>query len=119
MTYFQSLSAAGFAATAISFGPGRMGFGLFVPEFKEAFAMSDTTVGLVSGLGFLGFFVALLLAQAMLGRAGPRAPVTLGLWPFRRRDRHHLGRPRPSRAHAGTRRLSGGVERGLCLDALQ
>jgi len=79
MTYFQSLSAAGFAATAISFGPGRMGFGLFVPEFKATFAMSDTTVGLVSGLGFLGFFVALVLAQAMLGRAGPRAPVALGL----------------------------------------
>lgn len=79
MTYFQSLSVAGFAATAISFGPGRMGFGLFVPEFKEAFAMSDTTVGLVSGLGFLGFFAALLLAQAMLGRKGPRAPVALGL----------------------------------------
>jgi predicted MFS family arabinose efflux permease len=34
---------------------------------------------MVSGLGFLGFFVALLLAQAMLGRAGPRAPVALGL----------------------------------------
>lgn len=79
MTYFQSLSAAGFAATAISFGPGRMGFGLFVPEFKETFEMSDTAVGLVSGLGFLGFFVALLLAQAMLGRKGPRAPVALGL----------------------------------------
>jgi predicted MFS family arabinose efflux permease len=79
MTYFQTLSAAGFAATAISFGPGRMGFGLFVPEFKATFAMSDTTVGLVSGLGFLGFFVALLLSQAMLGRKGPRAPVALGL----------------------------------------
>jgi predicted MFS family arabinose efflux permease len=79
MTRFQSLSAAGFAATAISFGPGRMGFGLFVPEFKAAFAMSDTAVGLVSGLGFLGFFAALLLAQTMLGRRGPRAPVALGL----------------------------------------
>src|SRR6056297_934444 len=79
MPRFWSLSAAGFAATAISYGPGRMGFGLFVPEFKATFAMSDTTVGLVSGLGFLGFFIGLVLAQAMLGRAGPRAPVALGL----------------------------------------
>ncbi|WP_080458740.1 hypothetical protein [Roseovarius sp. A-2] len=39
--------AAGLAATAISFGPGRMGFGLFVPEFNATFAMSDTAVGLI------------------------------------------------------------------------
>ena len=63
MTFFHSLSAAGFAATAISYGPGRMGFGLFVPEFKSAFLMSSSTVGLVSSLGFVGFFIGLLIAQ--------------------------------------------------------
>jgi len=73
------LSAAGFAATAISFGPARMGFGLFVPEFSSAFSMSSSAVGFVSSFGFLGFFIGLLIAQAILTRRGPEAPVLLGL----------------------------------------
>lgn len=79
MTYFRSLSAAGFAATAISYGPGRMGFGLFVPEFRSEFAMSASAVGFVSGLGFFGFFLGLIIAQLLLIRRGPEAPVLSGL----------------------------------------
>ncbi len=79
ITYFHSLSAAGFAATAISYGPGRMGFGLFAPEFREAFSMSTSGIGLVSSLGFLGFFAALLVAQFLLNRRGPEAPVLGGM----------------------------------------
>lgn len=79
ITYFQSLSAAGFAATAITYGPGRMGFGLFVPEFRTAFDMATSTVGFVSSLGFLGFFAALLIAQWLLYRQGPEVPVLSGL----------------------------------------
>jgi predicted MFS family arabinose efflux permease len=79
MTFFHSLSVAGFAATAISFGPGRMGFGLFVPEFKTAFSMSSSMVGFVSGLGFTGFFIGLLIAQFLLNRKGPEFPVLTGL----------------------------------------
>lgn len=74
-----TLPAAGFAATLISFGPARMGFGLFVPEFREEFSMSTATVGIVSGIGFAGFLAGLLVAQALLGRHGPAAPVLLGL----------------------------------------
>ncbi|WP_375263424.1 MFS transporter [Palleronia sp.] len=76
---FWSLSAAGFAATAIAFGPGRMGFGLFVPEFRSAFSMSTSTVGFVSSLGFLGFFIGLLIAPVLLARQGPESPVLVGL----------------------------------------
>src|SRR6056297_4279017 len=79
MTFFHSLSLAGFAATAISFGPGRMGFGLFVPEFKTTFSMSSSMVGFVSGLGFTGFFIGLLIAQYLLNRRGPEVPVLTGL----------------------------------------
>ena len=79
MTYYQSLSAAGFAATAISYGPGRMGFGLFVPEFRSEFALSSAVVGFVSGLGFFGFFLGLIIAQVLLIRRGPEAPVLSGL----------------------------------------
>ena len=79
MTFMQTLSAAGFTATVISFGPARMGFGLFVPEFRAAFSMSSTAVGVISGIGFFGFLVGLLLAQPLLGRRGPEAPVVVGL----------------------------------------
>jgi predicted MFS family arabinose efflux permease len=56
-----------------------MGFGLFVPELKAAFSMSTAAVGFVSSLGFLGFFIALLIAQALLNRRGPEVPVLSGL----------------------------------------
>jgi predicted MFS family arabinose efflux permease len=79
LTDAQRLSAAGFAATAVSFGPARMGFGLFVPEFQAAFSMSSTAVGLVSSLGFAGFLVGLLIAQVLLERRGPAIPVVSGL----------------------------------------
>ncbi|WP_422027339.1 MFS transporter [Roseovarius sp.] len=79
ITYFQSLSAAGFAATAISYGPGRMGFGLFVPAFAATFQLNDITIGLISSLGFGGFFLSLLAAQVLLGRKGPEVPVLAGL----------------------------------------
>ncbi len=79
ITFFRSLSAAGFAATAISYGPARMGFGLFVPEFKQAFSLSSSAVGLVSGIGFSGFFFGLLIAQFLLHRRGPKVPVLSGL----------------------------------------
>lgn len=79
MTSYWRLSVAGFAATAVTYGPARMGFGLFLPEFRPAFSISTQAVGLVSSLGFLGFLAGLLIAQSILSRKGPRLPVVLGL----------------------------------------
>lgn len=56
-----------------------MGFGLFVPEFREAFGLTTPAVGVVSSLGFFGFFIGLLLAQPLLDRRGPGASVMWGL----------------------------------------
>jgi len=79
MTPFWKLSAAGFAATAITYGPARMGFGLFLPQFKSLFAISTQTAGLVSGLGFVGFLLGLLVSQAITNRKGPRLSILCGL----------------------------------------
>jgi len=76
---FWKLAAAGFTATAVTYGPARMGFGLFVPEFRSTFSLSTGTAGLVSGLGFLGFLLGLLAAVALTARFGPRLPIMLGL----------------------------------------
>jgi len=73
------LSLAGFAATLVTYGPARIGFGLFLPDLKASFAMSDRIAGLVSAAGFAGFFIALLCAQALTTRYGARGPVLGGL----------------------------------------
>lgn len=79
MTPLWKFSAAGFAATAMTYGPARMGFGLFLPEFRSTFSISTGTAGIISGLGFLGFFLGLLTAYALIARRGPRLPVLVGL----------------------------------------
>lgn len=78
MTRTFWLSCAGFAATAVSFGPARMGFGLFLPKFREAFALSTTLSGLIASLGFLAFLVALPLTAWLGDRVGQRVPVLIG-----------------------------------------
>ncbi len=78
MTPAIRLTAAGFVATAVAFGPARMGFGLFLPAFREEFALSTSAAGLIASGGFLAFLLA-LLASAWLGRShGERVPVVVG-----------------------------------------
>jgi MFS family permease len=79
MSPFWKFSLAGFAATAITYGPARMGFGLFLPQFRTEFALTSTAAGILSGLGFLGFFAGLVIAQAMTSRHGPRRAILCGL----------------------------------------
>ena len=79
MALFWKLSLAGFAATAITFGPARMGFGLFLPQFRDSFSLTSTSAGLLSGLGFMGFFAGLLIGQHLTSRHGPRRAVLTGL----------------------------------------
>jgi predicted MFS family arabinose efflux permease len=78
MTPAYRLTAAGFIGTAVAFGPARMGFGLFLPAFRDEFALSISTAGLIASGGFLAFLLA-LLASAWLGRRhGERLPVITG-----------------------------------------
>jgi predicted MFS family arabinose efflux permease len=78
MTPGTKLTAAGFVATAVAFGPARMGFGLFLPAFRAEFALTTSTAGLIASGGFLAFLLA-LVASAWLGRRhGERVPVIVG-----------------------------------------
>ncbi|WPZ34556.1 MFS transporter [Thalassobaculum sp. OXR-137] len=70
--------AAGFLATAITFGPGRMGFGLFLPAFRESFQLDTATAGVIATMAFSGFLLALPIAGLLLSRFGPRLPVLVG-----------------------------------------
>ena len=78
LTPANRLTAAGFVATAVAFGPARMGFGLFLPAFREEFSLSTSTAGMIASGGFLAFLLA-LLASAWIGvRYGERVSVMTG-----------------------------------------
>ncbi|NBC20287.1 MAG: MFS transporter [Alphaproteobacteria bacterium] len=72
------LARAGFVGTAIAFGPARMGFGLFLPAFRDDFALSPFHAGLIAGGGFSAFLAALLVAAWLCIRSGPRMAVLAG-----------------------------------------
>jgi len=72
------LALAGFFATAVAFGPARMGFGLFVPAFRADLSLSTGLAGLIASGGFLAFLIALPLTAWLDARIGQRAPVVAG-----------------------------------------
>ncbi len=78
MTSTLRLAAAGFLATAVAYGPARMGFGLFLPAFREDFALSTSLAAVIASLGFAAFFAALLLTAWLGARLGQRVPVVTG-----------------------------------------
>lgn len=72
------LAAGGALATAMAFGPARIGFGLFLPVFRDEFSLSTSTAGLIASSAFGGFFLALLLTVWLVVIQGPRLAVALG-----------------------------------------
>ncbi len=74
----SELATSGAWATAIAFGPARIGYGLFLPRFRDLFGLSQSTAGLIASAAFAGFFVALLLAGMLVARRGARLPVVAG-----------------------------------------
>ena len=73
-----TLSLAGFVATAVTYGPARMGFGLFLPEFRDSFALSTGTAGFIASAGFLGLLTALAVAGILTSAVGPRLSIMTG-----------------------------------------
>lgn len=78
MSRSARLSLAGFFATAVAFGPARMGYGLFLPEFRDEFALSTEAAGFIASAAYGGFLLALLLTGFLTAKLGPRAPVVMG-----------------------------------------
>ncbi|QIN79879.1 MFS transporter [Rubrobacter marinus] len=69
---------AGFAATAVAYGPARTGYGLFAPDFREEFGLSTGTVGVIGSGIQAGFLLALLATALLVARLGPRLLVAAG-----------------------------------------
>lgn len=78
MSQVFRLTLAGFIATAVAFGPARMGFGLFLPALRGEFMLSTSLAGLIASGGFLAFLLALLASGWLGPRYGARLPVMTG-----------------------------------------
>jgi predicted MFS family arabinose efflux permease len=72
------LGLAGFAATAVAYGPARTGYGLFVPDFREEFGISTLAAGAIGSSLQVGFLLALVATALLVGRLGPRLLVAAG-----------------------------------------
>lgn len=73
-----SLAIGGALGTAVAFGPARMGYGLFLPRFRDTFSLSTSQAGLIASAAFAAFFCALLGSVYLVVRRGPRMPVVCG-----------------------------------------
>ncbi|WP_166175307.1 MFS transporter [Rubrobacter tropicus] len=73
------LGAAGFCAIAVSFGPARAGYGLFLPQFRDEFGLSIQLSGLVASGLQAGYLVSLVAVGLLVARVGARAPILLGM----------------------------------------
>ena len=73
------LGAAGFCAIAVSFGPARAGYGLFLPDFREEFGLSIELSGLVASGLQAGYLAALVAVGLLVARTGARALILLGM----------------------------------------
>jgi predicted MFS family arabinose efflux permease len=78
MNQSRQLAAAGLLAIAVAFGFARYGYGLFVPEFRDAFDLSTEAVGFVAAGAYASYLAALLVTGALVARVGPRLPVVIG-----------------------------------------
>ncbi|MFE0130913.1 MFS transporter, partial [Streptomyces sp. NPDC059037] len=72
------VSLAGMAAVGVTFGFARYGYGLFLPEFRRAFDLPLSLVGLIASASYVGYIAALLLVGALVTRLGPRPLVVAG-----------------------------------------
>ncbi|KPP92190.1 MFS transporter [Erythrobacter sp. HL-111] len=75
----RGLSLAGFAATLLTYGPARVGFGLFLPQLRPAFGIEGGASGTIASIGFAGFLAGLVAAGELGERFGGTRPVLIGL----------------------------------------
>lgn len=66
------LVAPGLALIAVTYGLARYAYGLFLPEMREAFDLSASTLGLIGAGSYLGYCAAISIALVYTSRTGPR-----------------------------------------------
>jgi len=74
----RSLTAAGLAIVAVTYGLARYCFGLFLPEIRMEFGLSPEMIGLIAGSSYLGYLAATFAGSWLSTVVEPRLPIILG-----------------------------------------
>ncbi|MET0940668.1 MAG: MFS transporter [Mesorhizobium sp.] len=68
----------GICIVATSYGLARYAYGLFLPIFREAFALSDATLAYVAAISYASYFCITIVGIYLSTRLAPRLSVLLG-----------------------------------------
>ncbi|NMG46146.1 YbfB/YjiJ family MFS transporter [Aromatoleum toluvorans] len=68
----------GLCIVATSYGLARYAYGLYLPIFREAFALSDATLALVAAISYASYFCITVAGIYLSTRLAPRLSVLLG-----------------------------------------
>ncbi len=66
------LVAPGLALIAVTYGLARFGYGLFLPEMREAFGLSSSLLGAIGAGSYVAYCVAVVVSLLYTSRTGPR-----------------------------------------------
>jgi predicted MFS family arabinose efflux permease len=72
------LMGAGIAMVGTSFGLARYGYGLLLPDIRQAFHVSNATLGLIATGSYLAYLTGTAIVAAAGKRFGSAVPVVLG-----------------------------------------
>ena len=72
------VGGAGLLALVATYGIGRQAYGLFVPTFREEFALSLDVLGFYASAAQAGYLVSTVVTGLATARFGPRVPVVAG-----------------------------------------
>jgi predicted MFS family arabinose efflux permease len=71
------LVAPGLAMIAVTYGLARFAYGLFLPEMRRAFSLSEAVLGLIGASSYVGYCVAIMIALVFTSRTGSRFMVVV------------------------------------------
>src|SRR5215210_7495173 len=69
---------AGVGVVAVTYGLGRYGYGLLLPDIRAAFDLSSGALGAIAAGAYAAYLVAVAAAGALSARFGPRVVVAAG-----------------------------------------
>ena len=70
--------SAGVGVVAVSYGLARYGYGLLLPDMRNAFGLSRAALGLIASTAYASYLLAVASAGTLAARYGPRLVVVVG-----------------------------------------
>lgn len=70
--------SAGVGVVAVSYGLARYGYGLLLPDMRNAFGLSSAALGLIASTAYASYLLAVASAGALTARHGARLVVVAG-----------------------------------------